>query len=394
LKQLGEKRFMKWPTMFFALAFCAVSAWSDELGSRLAASSQESQLVRDLRAVRKGDKVTLTWTQPRDPANQRYSARHLGIATLCRNISSKISDSGMACQHAVRQVNLKDSVHVPSSAAHARSNTETTVRLIDILPEGPDDSDQVQFAVYKIELRDDRGRSAGFSNSVAVPLAPLLPPKGLHSDLDVRGVYLIWEEETEHHSPLLKFDYRIYRREKGSSKRITVPYLRAVIHTSEGERWSAVDADIEWEKTYLYSITPMTRVYSQEGKLIAEIEGDDSAPLEVLTHDVFAPAVPEKLLAIVGHTREEKFVDLLWAPNAEKDISGYNVYRREENGQPVRLSSLPVTMLSFQDVNVSPGQKYFYSISALDVRGNEGARSQEISAVVPSRQPRSPIDPQ
>jgi len=374
---------MKWKTLFFTFVFCIPAAQGGGPGSQLVSSPQGSQLVRDLRAVRKGDRVTLTWNQPHETENRQSFARHLAVVRICRNISSIISDSGMTCRHAVRQVNLKDSVHVASRTAHARSNAETTFRLIDILPERQDDSDQVQFAVYKIELRDDRGRSAGFSNPVAVPLAPLIPPRGLHSDLDARGVYLIWEEETEDHSPLLEFDYRIRRREKGSSKRMVVPYLRAVIHTSEGERWSAVDANIEWQKTYLYSVTPVTRVYSQEGKLIAEIEGDDSAPLEVLTHDVFAPAVPEKLLAIVGHTREEKFVDLLWAPNAEKDISGYNVYRREENGQPARLNSVPFTILSFQDVNVSRAQRYFYSISALDVRGNESARSQEISAVVP-----------
>jgi hypothetical protein len=283
----------------------------------------------------------------------------------------------------VREVNLEKHAGRAASAVPRKSNEETLVRLTDILPEGRDDPDQQRFAVYKIELRDDRGRTAGFSNPAAVPLAPVLPAKGLHSELDVRGVYLIWEDETETRSSLLKFDYRIYRREKDSSKRIAVPYLRGVLHTPEGERWSAVDTGIEWEKTYLYSVSPVTRVYSQEGQLIAEIEGDDSAPLEVITHDVFAPAVPAKLLAIVGHIRGEKFVDLLWAPNPEKDISGYNVYRREENGQPVRINSVPNTIVSFQDIDVLAGHKYFYCISAVDVHGNESARSQETSAVVP-----------
>jgi hypothetical protein len=241
----------------------------------------------------------------------------------------------------------------------------------------------MQFAVYKVEFRDDRGRRAGFSNPIAVPLAPVLPAKGLHSDLDSRGVYLIWENEIERQSSSLKFDYRIYRCEKGSSKRVAVPYLRAVVHTQEGERWSGIDTGIEWEKTYLYSVTPVTRVYSQEGRLIAEIEGDDSTPLEIITHDVFAPSVPERLLPVVGRIRGKKFVDLLWAPNTEKDISGYNVYRREENGQLARINSAPISMLSFQDVNVLAGHNYLYCISAVDVHGNESARSLETTAVVP-----------
>ena len=374
---------MRWNTVFFALVFCAASARGSEPGNRLPGSPQESQSVRDLRAVRKGDKVTLTWSQPRDTENRQSLARHLAVARVCRNISETISDSGLACLHAVRKVNLERSVGVAASAAHGKPNAETMFRLIDILPESQDGSDRPQFAVYKVEFRDDRGRRAGFSNPVAVPLAPVLPAKGLHSDLDSCGVYLIWENEIESESSSLKFDYRIYRREKGSSKRVAVPYLRAVVHTQEGERWSGIDAGIEWEKTYLYSVTPVTRVYSQEGHLIAEIEGDDSAPLEITTHDVFAPTVPERLLAVVNRNPEKRSVDILWAPNMDKDISGYNVYRREENGQSAHINFVPFTMVSFQDVNVLTAHKYFYCISAVDMRGNESARSLETSVAFP-----------
>lgn len=374
---------MKWTKLFLVLALCAASARGDRPGSRLAGATQESQLVRDLRAVRKGDKVTLTWSQRGGTENRQSSSGHLSVARICRNISRSASDSGSACAHLLRKVNLENSVAVALSSAHAQPNAKTTIRSIDVLPESQDDSDHLQFAVYKLELLDDHGRSAGFSNAAAVPLAPVLPAKGLHSELDARGVYLIWEEEAESRSSLLKFDYCIYRREKGSSKRVAVPYQRGVVHTPEGERWTGVDTGIEWEKTYLYSVTPMTRVYSQEGHLIAEIEGDDSAPLEVVTHDVFPPAVPERLLAVIGHTPEKISVDLLWAPNIEKDASGYNVYRREENGQLARINSVPISMLSFQDTNVLPAHQYFYCISAVDTRGNESARSPETTVVLP-----------
>lgn len=370
---------MKWTTVFFALALCATSARGDGSGNPVTDASQESRLVRDLRAVRKGDNVTLTWTQP----SRQPSVGHLAVARICRDISSTISESASACPHPLRQFNLEKSMAVAAIVVHEKPNAETTFRVIDVLPENQDGSDHIQFAVYKLELLDDHGRSAGFSNSVAVPLAPLLPAKGLHSELDARGVYLIWEVEGESGSPLLKFDYRIYRRENGSSKRVAVPYLRAVVHTAEGERWSGVDTGIDWEKTYSYSVTPMTRVYSQEGHLIAEIEGDDSAPLEVITHDIFPPAVPERLLPVVGHIPGKKFVDLLWAPNSEKDISGYYVYRSEGNGQPARINSVPISAISFQDVNVLAGHEYLYSISAVDVRGNEGARSVEKGVAVP-----------
>jgi hypothetical protein len=374
---------MRWDKAFFALAAFAASARGGGPGSQLAGSPQESQLVSDFRAVRKGDKVTLTWTDPSEREDRQSSVGHLAVARICRNISPTISDSGSACSHPVRQVNLRRSAAVAAIPVREKPKAETTFQVIDSLPESQEDSDRLQFAVYKLELLDEHGRSAGFSNRAAVPLAPLLPAKSLHSELDARGVYLIWEEEAESPSSLMKFDYRIYRREKGSSKRIAVPYLRAVIHTKEGERWSGVDTSIQWEKTYLYSVTPVTRVYSPEGHLIAEIEGDDSAPLEVITHDIFPPAAPERLLPVVGHVPGKKFVDLLWAPNTEIDISGYYIYRREENGQAARVNSVPIPTLSFQDVDVVSGHQYFYSISAVDVRGNESERSPERTAVVP-----------
>ena len=218
--------------------------------------------------------------------------------------------------------------------------------------------------------------------STNIPPAPFSPPKGLHAQLDVRGVYLIWENDGETPPSSMQFDYRVYRREKGSLNRAVVPYLRAILHTREGERWTGVDTTFKWEKTYLYSVRPVTRVYSQSGKLISEIEGDESAPIEITTHDVFPPAIPERLLAVVSQFRGKNFVDLLWAPNTDKDIAGYNVYRREENGEAARINSSPVTILSLQDLNVFPAHTYFYSISAVDKHGNESARSQEARAML------------
>src|ERR1700694_2807970 len=119
----------------------------------------------------------------------------------------------------------------------------------------------LSFAVYKVEEQVSRGHRAGFSKQVSAPPTPTLPAKGLHSELDAQGVYLIWENEIESPPSSLQFDYRVYRREKGSTRRIAVPYLRGVIHTKEGERWTGVDTSIEWEKSYQYWVKPITRIY-------------------------------------------------------------------------------------------------------------------------------------
>ncbi len=374
---------MKWNKAAFVIALCAPLTWGGAPGQQRA-SSHEPQLVHDLRVTRKGDKVMLTWRQPRLPADRQSLPGHL-VSRVCRSLSSSSSTTAnhkTACAHPVGEVDPQKETGAVVSAVGEKPS-EITLRFSDTLPEQPEGTDP-QFAVYTVEVRDNQGKKAGVSNSVSVPLAPLPQTDELHSQVDVRGVYLIWSNDIESPPPSsLQFDYRVSRSEKGSSRRGVIPYLRGLVHTRDGDRWSAVDTSIEWEKTYLYWVTPLTKVYSRDGQLIGQIEGEDSGPVEVTTHDVFPPDAPERLLVIVGHIPRKKFVDLLWAPNIEKDLAGYNVYRRREGEQMVRINSAPITMFSFQDTNVAAGTKYFYCISAVDLRANESAKSPEIAAVLP-----------
>jgi hypothetical protein len=256
------------------------------------------------------------------------------------------------------------------------------MRYADQLPVNLQESDSLQFAVYTVEVFDDHSRSAGLSNSAPVLLSPTPKVNGLHSELDARGVYLIWEDEIEVHPGEMEFDYRVERREKGSSRRVTVPYLRAVVHQREGDRWSAVDTDLEWGKTYIYEITPIAKARTQDSQSFAEMEGE-AATLEVTAHDVFPPAVPESLLALVGRIPGKKFVDLTWAPNVKKDLATYNIYRRETGTDLVRIHTGPSALLSFQDNDVTGGHTYFYCVSAVGANGNESAKSSEVAASVP-----------
>ncbi len=377
--------------MFFAFVLCATPAWCGATGGVRSASSRWVQPVRDLRAVRKGNKVTLTWSQPRAITDAQPASRPLGVMKVCRSIlatppdSSGLANPITACAQSVGEI--------PRAAAKPAGvgNGKTRLQFVDTLSAEVEGAGASQFAVYSIEVEDDHGRSAGFSNPAAVSLAPTVPAVGLHFQLDVSGVYLIWTQGTENQTPSLQFDYRVYRREKDSAKRVAVSYLQAVIHQRGENRWSAVDRDIEWEKSYSYWVVPVTRVYSETHQLLAEVEGDDSKPVEVVAHDVFPPAPPQGLLAVPSEIPNEKFVDLIWAPNTEKDIAGYNVYRREEGGQeadpkdgkPERINSSPVTMLSFHDTGVIASHRYFYSVSAVDLRGNESAKSQQTTEVKP-----------
>jgi fibronectin type 3 domain-containing protein len=84
---------------------------------------------------------------------------------------------------------------------------------------------------------------------------------------------------------------------------------------------------------------------------------------------------------------QKPFIDLIWAPVTNADLAGYNVFRSESTGAEittrVKLNSELVKSPSYRDSAVASGKTYTYSVSAVDVRGNESQRSEEASEPVP-----------
>ena len=93
--------------------------------------------------------------------------------------------------------------------------------------------------------------------------------------------------------------------------------------------------------------------------------------------------MPSGLQAVFSGPGQRPFIDLVWAPDTDVDLAGYNVYRREEGTEPVKLNTEPVKTPAYRDSNVVAGEHYLYSVSAVDVRGNESARSEEAGENVP-----------
>lgn len=358
-----------------AIVFVVAFTWN-ALEAQQAGRAQPAGAAHALRAVRKGDHVELRWKQALEAGGRR-----LTLARVCRSVSSTVSQPSPATCRAVGKVAVHGATPPLTKAVYGKP-TEIILQFTDRLPKELQQPESLQFAVYDVEVLDDQGISAGRSNPAPVLLTPAPAVKGLHSDLDSRGVYLVWEDDIESHPDGIEFDYRVFRCEKGSEHRINVPYLRAVVHLREGDRWTGVDTSAHWGKTYTYWVTPIARVYSPGGKLLAEMEAEESTPLEVKTQDVFPPAVPERLLALVGRGSGKRFVDLVWAPNLDRDLAVYNVYRREPGAEMTRIHKGPASLLSFQDTDVVSGHTYLYALSAVDANGNESPKSNEVSATV------------
>jgi fibronectin type 3 domain-containing protein len=124
-------------------------------------------------------------------------------------------------------------------------------------------------------------------------------------------------------------------------------------------------------------------VVAQENKPEIQVEGADTPEIKVFVDDVFPPAIPSGVQAVASGPGQKTFVDLVWAPVTDVDLDGYNVYRREEGAAPVKVNAALLKTPAYRDDAVVSGKTYLYSVSAVDVRGNESARSEEAGEVVP-----------
>jgi hypothetical protein len=332
--------------------------------------------VSDLRAVRKGDNVYLSWTVPAETTD-RLAVRHLGPTRICRSLDAAMSECGNPVGEVTApQLPGAGSPQAKSAKAAESVHADYTDNLPGrLLVENPDA--QISYAV---SVLNGNGRSVGLSNVAHVPaVAALPPPSDFRARVTAEGVVLSWTAVP--HEPKvsgLRYLYRVYRRPEGGN----TDTVAGELPVDASSAAQLVDHSFDWEKTYFYRGTVVTLI-RQEGKPETQFEGGDTSPITVFAHDVFPPAVPSGLQAVFSGTGQQPFIDLIWAPDTDADLAGYNIFRHEAGAGPVKINAELVKTPAFRDMNVASGREYVYSVSAVDVRGNESTRSQEARETVP-----------
>jgi hypothetical protein len=338
----------------------------------------------DLKAERKGDKVTLTWTIP-SRTMERQTVRYLGKTEICRGIGNSLKK----CDSPAGEV------AAPPDFEKARntSSKKLAASFTDTLSPAFEQEHPTEFASYAVEVLNTAGRGAGISNQVRVALVSTLPPFGDFTLLAVdQGVRVSWHcPEAPVASSTTKYLFRIYRRLESSAswnKLTDTEATGCAFSVSGTDRdknsviTSFLDDSIEWEKSYRYRGSVVS-VLQVSGKPSAEVEGDDTPEVKIFAHDVFPPAVPAGLQAVFSGPGQQPFIDLIWTPVSDADLAGYNVYRHEPGAAPLKLNAELVRTPAFRDAQVVAGKTYSYSVSAVDERDNESARSDEAAERVP-----------
>jgi hypothetical protein len=339
--------------------------------------------VRDLMAIRKANQVRLTWSVPIETTDH-HRFRHAGVTQVCRNLGTAMAQCGSPIFQGATPVSGAKLQKAPRSRTRGRSQPATTAQgsYTDQLSPDLETESPTENLVYAVSVLNSYGKAAGLSNQVEVPSAPTLPaPSDFAAKLSAEGVRLTWNRVAPPQEISgIEYFYRVYRRDVENNK----DSVAGEIPLAGESNPALVDKTFEWEKTYDYRVTVVTLVQRANGT--EQVEGDDSAALRVVAHDVFPPRTPTGLQAVFSGPGQQPFIDLVWKANVEGDLAGYNVYRRQPGGRPAKLNTELVRAPAFRDAEVMAGQEYFYSVSAIDVRGNESPRSAEASETVP-RQP-------
>ncbi len=323
--------------------------------------------VDNLSATRKGDRVILTWS-PSTETTDHQPMRWPTTTRICRVVNKFPINE---CGEPVKEIKTSELVSVAPAAKRP------VVSFEDVLP--PALIGAQNQATYAVVVFNERGRSAGLSNQVRTPLMQTAPPpEKFRATLDAQGPLLEWNAvASTGAAPGISYRLRIYRRTHGKTDfalASELPY-----RTGPGE---ARDSNFAWGQEYDYQITSVT-VLATAGHAAVEVEGDDSAPVHLIARDIFPPTVPTGLQAVFSSVGQKPFIDLTWAPNTESDVAGYVVYRRSADSTYVAVSGTPIKAPAWRDNDVRAGQKYYYTVAAVDLRGNQSAKSAPAEESVP-----------
>jgi hypothetical protein len=208
---------------------------------------------------------------------------------------------------------------------------------------------------FGVKLFNSRGQDDGLSNLVA--LAPDVipePPGSFTAEVTQTSVNLTWD------SPGAMADgseiggdigYVVFRATENKDFN-TLPLNAQPLLTTE-----FVDKTFSFNKNYRYIVR--SAIITEKGIKASE----NSEELILTPKDTFPPGTPREMNSVKG----EGEITLIWAPNIENDLQGYNIYRSTERETGfIRLNEEPISKNAFTDENVEADKTYYYKVTAED----------------------------
>jgi hypothetical protein len=365
------------------IALSAALVWGNSIGllagcgapaAPLSPTLNLPQPVRDLTALRVGDTVHLSFSVPQKTTD-KLPVRGPMTAKLCRSVDAGPCRPAGTLAILAQQKSSAIDDHLPPE-----------------LTQGPE-----RLLSYKLSVLNHAEKSDGDSGpAYAIAGVAPAPVTGFSATPRRNGIVLAWQGMD---TPAESTDWIRFDRTRTSGP-AAQPATRAnptnnpltgrktpeepaeqvfrVPDSAEQHRPSAMDITAHTSNSYRY-VAQRIHQAAIAGHTL-EMASEPSAPAETAYRDVFPPPVPVGLVSAADTT--SKAIDLDWTPDVDPALAGYIVYRRAagSNQSPQRISPAgkPVTTSEWSDTTAAPGQRYAYSVSAIDVSGNESQRSVEI----------------
>jgi hypothetical protein len=225
---------------------------------------------------------------------------------------------------------------------------------------------------YALRIRDRRGRSSPLVVSEDLELLPPGPaPQALAAEPTADGVRLVWQP-AEGQGPLT---YNVYRSHPDA------PWPEAPLNTQPLAASEFLDPGVTTGESYVYTV----RVSLAAGRPYRE--GQPGERREIVARDLFAPEAPEGLVAV----QEGPAVRLFWDPNPERDLAGYRVLRRIDDGAWERVGPELIETPSFLDTGAQIGRRMGYRVLAVDRAAPPNASEpSEVVEIEPVSEPVAP----
>jgi hypothetical protein len=223
--------------------------------------------------------------------------------------------------------------------------------------------------LYRVRVVNAKGRGAEGAEIAVASGAAVPPITGLLAAPAAGGVALRWQ-------PLQGSagDRVLLRVVRGNSARTETLAVEPTLNDPGGADDAGARVGVEQSYTAFRS---RTVTIGKQQLTLNSAQATVSVAASALPPP---PAAPVGLEAVVN-TLGASEIDLVWQASDEAGVTGYLVYRAEDNGTPTAITPQPIHAFSYSDSAVRAGVRYRYRVAAVNANG-AGPMSAEIERTV------------
>lgn len=311
--------------------------------------------------------TTQTQTTPMTLQTQTQTRPQSQTQTQTQPVETPRSLSAMEFQEQAEEI-----IEIPGDKLDAYMRDDFFVYQ-DKLEIKAGSEDLQKWFYYGVKLYNKKNKQNEFGRLIALfPVIVPQAPKQFLAKVSEKSIELSWAPVTADIAgqplPAGSVSYNIYRGSNANFAPLQP------INPSPLTTPAYLDSTFQFGRPYYYFVRAFVSTHRREQ------ESQESNVIFVFPQDVYPPSAPQELNVVAAR---EGMV-LIWAPNEEEDVAGYNVYRKVE-GEPdfKKHNTRLVRETTYSDPDVKPGLKYYYQVSAVDNAPvpNEGPRSTEVFEV-------------